>query len=431
MILGADYATGNMGVDALLTGTLASIARARADLRVHLLTYGRDSGVTEVPVEGRLFHLKPVNLRFSWRLHLRNNVFRLIGAAALYSMLPGGSIRRWWLDRNPPLRHIHATSLCASIAGGDSFSDIYGARRFLYICLPQILVLLMERPLVQLPQTIGPFKALWARGVAGWILRRSATVFARDRESLRVAREITGGAAEPRFSHDMAFALEPTPPEDGGPPWLSGDGPLVGINVSGLLFRADVDGGNAFGLRTYAAVLEDFILWLIKEQCARAMLVTHVTGGGESDARACRDVYEKLASDCEDRLHLADPGFNHREIKHLIGRCDFFAGARMHACIAALSQGVPAAGMAYSRKFAGVFASVGAEELVVDLRVLDGPAAFERLKSLFVRRETHAERLRPHVEGARRAAEGLIGEVMDQPPPHAGSGVNFPALARG
>jgi polysaccharide pyruvyl transferase WcaK-like protein len=38
----------------------------------------------------------------------------------------------------------------------------------------------------------------------------------------------------------------------------------------------------------------------------------------------------------------------------------------MHACIAALSQSIPAVGIAYSRKFQGVFESVGLENCVAD-----------------------------------------------------------------
>jgi polysaccharide pyruvyl transferase WcaK-like protein len=38
----------------------------------------------------------------------------------------------------------------------------------------------------------------------------------------------------------------------------------------------------------------------------------------------------------------------------------------MHACIGALSQGIPAIGVSYSRKFAGVFETFGVEALVFD-----------------------------------------------------------------
>ncbi len=45
--------------------------------------------------------------------------------------------------------------------------------------------------------------------------------------------------------------------------------------------------------------------------------------------------------------------------KTYIAGLDFFAGARMHACIAAFSSGVPVVPMAYSRKFQGLFGSLG------------------------------------------------------------------------
>jgi polysaccharide pyruvyl transferase WcaK-like protein len=43
---------------------------------------------------------------------------------------------------------------------------------------------------------------------------------------------------------------------------------------------------------------------------------------------------------------------------------DFFMGARIHACIAAFSSGIPIIPMAYSRKFAGLFGSIGYDHTV-------------------------------------------------------------------
>jgi polysaccharide pyruvyl transferase WcaK-like protein len=42
----------------------------------------------------------------------------------------------------------------------------------------------------------------------------------------------------------------------------------------------------------------------------------------------------------------------------------------MHACIAALSQCIPAVGIAYSKKFKGVFETVGVENLIADPRTM-------------------------------------------------------------
>jgi polysaccharide pyruvyl transferase WcaK-like protein len=51
------------------------------------------------------------------------------------------------------------------------------------------------------------------------------------------------------------------------------------------------------------------------------------------------------------------------EAKTYIAGLDFFLGARMHATIAAFSSGVPVVPMAYSRKFIGVFGTLGYEHV--------------------------------------------------------------------
>ncbi len=435
LILGADYATGNMGVDALLSGTVASAARVRPPLRVRLLGYGRSAAVHHVPVEEGTIPVDTVLLRFSWKPWLRNNAFRLLATAGVLRLLPAAARRRW-IARHPVLSQIQQASLCASLAGGDSFSDIYGMRRLLYVCLPQLLALALGRPLVLLPQTIGPFRSRAAKFLARFIMTRARIIWSRDAEGLAVAEELTDGRANVRFSHDMAFALQPEVPPGGVPAWLGqrdGSRPLVGINVSGLLFRGGYDGGNGFGLACdYVRVLREFVAWLVEEQNAEVMLVSHVNGAGESDAAACLELRRQLPPAVAARVQVADPAFNHRQVKHVIGQCDFFVGARMHACIAALSQGVPAAGMAYSRKFVGVFESVGAASLVVDLRKLDDRAAQDDLRAAFMARERLAADLREKAKEARQSALGLfrrhLGDATDAAarPPAAG----VPALQR-
>jgi polysaccharide pyruvyl transferase WcaK-like protein len=411
LILGADYSTGNMGVDALLSGTVASALNAAPTTRIRLLTYGHGSG------QGN--GIAHVNLRFSWKLHLVNNVMRLLGVAMVARVAPWRALREKLLDGHPVLREIEGTSQCVAIAGGDSFSDIYGLRRFAYICLPQVLVLAMGRPLVLLPQTLGPFKSRFSQGVAGWIMRRATVVFSRDLEGLQVARQLTGPASDLRFSWDMGFALQPQAPAAGCPAWLEAPvGPVVGLNVSGLLFAHPVRAAAAFGLKgSYRDVLEALVLWLTNEMQAEVMLVTHVTGAGESDALACEELFNAVGGRCCGRLHLADRGYNHREIKHLIGKCEFFIGARMHACIAALSQGIPAAGMAYSRKFAGVYESIEAGAWVVDLREHEADAVLDRLKNLFLQRKLLAAELARPAALACSCALGLFNHLAANPNP--------------
>jgi len=414
LVLGAAYGTGNMGVDALLSGTIAALLHTEPEVEIVLLDFSHEPQVHRVPGPRGEVEVRLENLRFSWKLWLRNNGFRLLVLALLLRTLPIPALRRRIFAAHPALKVIRDCSIALSLAGGDSFSDIYGFRRLLYVCLPQFLLLAMGRPLVLLPQTLGPFKASWAKWMGRRVMAGAIKVYSRDQASLELAREVLGeNAGHLAYSQDMAFALEPRAPESGLPEWLAcRERPLVGLNVSGLLFMGGYNRNNMFGLAgDYPELIRSLIRFFTREAGADLVLVNHVTGNWEGDDKACTSLYEKLHAECGGRLHLADPGYDHREIKYLIGKCDFFLGARMHACIAALSQGVPAVGLAYSRKFAGVFESVGVPKLVADLTKLDNEEALQRVRDAYLHRGIYREELVRSAATARSAALGLVGAL--------------------
>ena len=90
--------------------------------------------------------------------------------------------------------------------------------------------------------------------------------------------------------------------------------------------------------------------------------------GSECDSPVCDRLFEELRNKYPDRIGVVRGRYNQSEIKYIIASCDFFIGARMHACIAGVSQSVPAVPMAYSDKFVGVMQTIGIESNVVDLR---------------------------------------------------------------
>jgi colanic acid/amylovoran biosynthesis protein len=180
-----------------------------------------------------------------------------------------------------------------------------------------------------------------------------------------------------RFCFDMGFVLEPRLPPHldlGGLDLRHrGDvGPLVGLNISGLLLMGGYNRSNMFDLKLdYGALVDALIKVLIETRGATVLLIPHVFGNdAESDTVAALAVHQRLQNQFVGRLFCVHGNYDQSEIKHVIGLCDFFVGSRMHACIAAISQGIPAVGVAYSDKFAGVFDSVGAGCVVADPRRL-------------------------------------------------------------
>ena len=82
----------------------------------------------------------------------------------------------------------------------------------------------------------------------------------------------------------------------------------------------------------------------------------------------------------------------------------------MHACIGALSQCVPAVGLAYSRKFAGVLDSVGGGSRVVDLRSCDEAQVVAAAREAFGEREVLRRQLEEKMPAILESVLGLFSK---------------------
>lgn len=379
-LLGATFETNNRGVSALAEGAVKTLLAAYPGARVSFFDYGRAARSYRLDMDGRRVDVDLVTFRFSRNLRLRNHILRLLAAATAWRALPLASLRRRLLERYPVLAALRACALVAAVSGGDSFSDIYGRRRFYYTVLPQLLVLMLKVKLVLLPQTYGPYRHRGVRMLARCICRRAERVYARDRASLEEVRRLAGRMpGRFGFGYDLGFVLDPRRPDDPGEEGLTGalqaGKTLIGLNASGLLWMGGYSRDNMFGLRSdYPLLMRSVARHLLGVSGTFLLIIPHVFGEGrnaESDVGAGYTLYRMVREEFPGRVWAVQNSYGHREIKHLIGTCGMFIGSRMHACIAALSQGVPTVGLAYSDKFRGVFESLGLESLVADLRTME------------------------------------------------------------
>jgi polysaccharide pyruvyl transferase WcaK-like protein len=267
--------------------------------------------------------------------------------------------------RNPLsfFRVVRANDMVVDIGGGDSFADIYGGARFAKMMLMKYLVHLAGRPLVLAPQTIGPFKSRIRQFIAAQTIRLSAIVATRDAMSTKAARAM--GIKQPIIeASDVALRLPYTVPES------RSSGPVrVGINISGLLMSGGYTRNNMFGLQMdYRQLVRDIITrFQAHPDGCEIHLVPHVIayargsemGAVEDDYQASVDIAKEFPGVIVAPVFATPP-----EAKSYIAGLDFFMGARMHACIGAFSSGVPVVPMAYSRKFAGLFGTLGYDHTV-------------------------------------------------------------------
>ena len=245
------------------------------------------------------------------------------------------------------------SDIVIDFTGGDSFSDIYGFKRFFIATLLKRLAIFSGTPFILGPQTIGPFKGKMAALMAKSILKKSRYCFARDAMSQKIAEKLANRKV--LLSTDVAFSL---PCHKS----IIIDTKLnIGINPSGLLWYGStgVQMGKYLSV-DYRAYLTKLMEYLTSQTDYNIYLIPHVFYTDrdlnsndtycEDDLGVCRELVKLFP-----RAHIMGDYTTPMEAKGIISQMDIFTGARMHATIAAFSEGVAVIPFSYSRKFEGLY----------------------------------------------------------------------------
>jgi len=372
-LLWHSFSSDNLGVGALSESQIAIAAAAAraAGVRLRFIVFGTEGARNYVPKDQVIEFAAPL------------------------------SAKELFTGRSRFARDVKRCDLVLDIGEGDSFTDIYGIQRFRRQMLSKFIVLWCRRPLVLSPQTIGPFERPFARWIAVQAMKRCQRVFARDNLSSDYVRSL-GLSANCEEAIDVAFRLPFTRPTPTGHSRRQ-----VGLNVSGLLFSGGYAGENQFGLTLdYPSLVRRLLTKWCADDSIDVWLVPHVL----SD-RMPRDDDRKAISALltEFPAAKAAPEFaSPSEAKSFIAGLDFLTGARMHACIAALSAGVAVVPLAYSRKFNGLFSSLGYAWLA-DGKALTTDEAFERIDSGLSQWEALAASARACATEVERRLSGYQG----------------------
>jgi len=412
-ILGVSLSSGNRGVEALGTSLLTLCKEACPDSAPVLLISHDKHDPATFRLLGQKIEIPVIPARLSPVADSRDHLFWIVLGSLAYRLVPLSRVRNVLKGRFPWIKAATDAIVVGDIRGGDSFSDIYGISRFLTGFLMAWSVILVKGSMVQFPQTYGPYKSKIAQVLAGYLLKRCSMIMARDEISRRVAQDLTGNRTEVILCPDVAFALDALPPQmlvvDPPVEGIEVPAKVIGLNVNGLMYNGGYTRNNMFGLRMdYRRMLPVLIEKLLELHEGELWFLPHAfaeSGNVESDLDTCTRVREALPEHIRRRTRIISAEYDCHELKWIIGQFDFFIGSRMHSCIAALSQGVPCVGIAYSRKFEGVFHTVGMAEWVIDGRSKSDDEAVSRTLSLYGRRDEVRRGLKERAEGAARRLE--------------------------
>ncbi|WP_372833769.1 polysaccharide pyruvyl transferase family protein [Pontibacterium sp.] len=315
----------NLGIGALTVSQMKIIAAAAKesgiDYEFHLICWPPEEGFFEDTGEPIVFHYMKARHFVSLK----------------------SPLRRW----------IKECDIVFDIGAGDSFADLYGTKRFLYLFLTKIFSVMYRVPLVLSPQTIGPFYNPVNRFMAKCVMRLAKKVYARDEKSFNYLKSI-GVTKNINMATDVAFLLPFDKAE-----MAAENGKLnIGLNVSALLYSQQRSGSDRISLSVdFKSLVDQIIERLQKDDKYNIYLVPHVNSSEhqyENDHAVSVEIANKYPG-----VQVAPEFFSPCVAKSFISGLDLLIGARMHATIAGISSGVPILPLSYSRKFTGLYETLG------------------------------------------------------------------------
>ena len=292
--------------------------------------------------------------------------------------------------------------------GLDHFSDNGGFITVFEHSKEIIIASLMNKPIVLFAQSPGPFQGK----LSSWLARKAMfcadLVIVREDVSLQILNE-AGIKNRIKVTADPAFLLSPSSTarinsifkKEIGSNCIAGVNGTVGLVVSGyntlslspnkswifslinelystiLFILPDIlvdkylrVSKKIFDYFTYTEAtscspeIVQLIDLLIENFDVNVLLIPHARGGSMIKDVEVLEGYQQVVK-YKEKVKVIRGDYSPDEIKGIIGRCDLLISTKMHACIAAISQGIPTIAIAWSHKYRGIMRSVGQEEYVV------------------------------------------------------------------
>lgn len=298
------------------------------------------------------------------------------------------------------------------VTGGDILSLEYGLPSLFFWAGVAQHAMQLGKPVHIWAASIGPFRAnpVVEKMMAKHLNRYTSITV---RESTTRDYLVSIGVKDIALVTDPAFTMKPQPHGEAEELFAQAKDGVLGFNVSPLV-RGFLS--NDAAKAKFDAELVDFLRHILDRTDLSVLLVPHVDpfdGTAWNSDSAYMQGLLAQAGGPNDRLQMLSRELNAAELKYALSRCRYFIGARTHATIGALSQGVPTISIAYSVKAVGINRDLfGNEDYVLPTPQVSKPRLLQALDLLNAQeaqvRVLLAERIPLWRERAAEAAAPII-----------------------
>jgi len=297
------------------------------------------------------------------------------------------------------LKEYEKADVVINLSYGDMFAykkDFYSKLLFVNLAYWCTLAILFKKTLVFYPQSIGPFNSKLSRFLARFILSQCKIVAVREKISkdYLIKMKINAPLC---LVPDLSFILNPVSDQRVSEIILK-EGikihrPLIGIALRDNLYP-------------HLNEISKVINYLILNMDASIIFIPHFSSLDTSyyyyDPRfIARKLLEKI--DSKEQITVIQGEYSVEELRGLIGKCDLFIGAYMHANISALSMCVPTIAISYSHKTHGIMDSVGLSESMLDVNELTATNLINKIEKMYNNIHEYREYLKRRIPIIREA----------------------------
>ncbi|MBW3583340.1 MAG: polysaccharide pyruvyl transferase family protein [Euryarchaeota archaeon] len=341
-----------------------------------------DAGIVVATLQVLRASLRPTSIKVMSPYHADNEHFySLYNSASIPSVfdLNPGRSRVWaifslltaftlalFLPRSRRFQPYHEADLIFSIGGGYLYSSVKGPLgigllgALLHIWIAKRL----GKPIVLLPQSVGPILYKMDRLLVAFVLRRANLIITREHESTFLIKSL--GISNVEENIDIAFFMEPRIQSKG----TRQDPSRIGVTV--LDWRFAHRNVSDVHVNLYVSKLADALFRVSERHSVSISIFPQVTvGGRDSDlamSQLLRSECMKLGLEC----NIVNLGSIAPErIPERYSTMDVFIGSRMHSAIFALNGRVPTLGLAYQPKMKGTFETLGLQDFTFNIESFD------------------------------------------------------------
>lgn len=277
-------------------------------------------------------------------------------------------------------------------AAGFAFGDQHPPQRTVQFAERVEAAKRAGKPVVLLPQALGPFEKPVVRDAFVRIVDAADLVFARDDVSMQHARDAAGPRDHLRQAPDFTNLVKPrcnTNRENTTRACI--------VPNKRMVEQAETEEEAAAYVPFIARCIES-----ATSEGLRPVLLIHQ----REDESLAEEIRRRVGR--ETPLHKEDDPL---ALKRFVGESRLVVGSRFHALVGALSQGVPAIGTSWSHKYEMLFDEYGCESMLLPVSAREEQIQ-ERIRAAKnTSRPSMADRIRENAEALQQETRAMWEQV--------------------